>query len=528
VKSRGSGLRPRKNAATLVFTGVAALVVLASIPSASGNAPVSLWVAVVASVVAIALGTFRIQHRAIFLALSATALTASTWASSTDGSDMARGISIAAAPIAVAFAGLSLGNWRRRPAMIVLLGATIAGPIRAFFEDPFLDPGCVGCRHSATALFGDNSMAFVLYVLGVSIIGLGLALSIRRTSSPLFILLIALIALAAIPLGGAQALIVATLACGVATTTAIVTISGNIQTRRRLLEIGAAPRTPDGLLTVLRSALGDPTLSIDFARSPVDQIERTFVTSAGTVSAAPYDGRVASEVNVAGELAARIHHRPSARIASQIDTVLSPQLQISIEEQRLSADLAAQVLELRESRSRVVRRADEERRRLERDLHDGAQQHVLALGFDLRTALTTNSDARDREILEQCLALTMHALDELRDVSHGVYPPLLSSAGLEPALRALSRRSRAPIEVGELPGRMPSSVERVAYLLVADFADRSKGSVSVIGRVQSDILDLHLQTAPVEPTKILRERIAALGGELVGEGRSWRLRVPCA
>lgn len=205
----------------------------------------------------------------------------------------------------------------------------------------------------------------------------------------------------------------------------------------------------------------------------------------------------------------------------------TPQALLNREEERLTAMLGAQVAELRGSRARVVRRADDERRKLERDLHDGAQQHVLALGFDLRTALAGHPDPDRAAALERCVALAMRALDELRELSHGVYPPLLAVAGLGPALRALETRSTAAITVGELPDRMPTSVERASYLLLGEFAERARAPLTVAGSIADGRFELVIKADGAEPSALLRERIAALDGTLTRRSGTWRLELPC-
>ena len=230
---------------------------------------------------------------------------------------------------------------------------------------------------------------------------------------------------------------------------------------------------------------------------------------------------------------ARIHVEPRARDSAGLVMALTPELLAGIDGQRLSATLSARVSELQRSRARVVRRADEERRRLERDLHDGAQQHLLALGLELRTAIITSDLAdEDRDQVELCIRETGDALDRLREIAHGAYPSLLASSGLEPAMRTLTRRSGATLSTDNLPTRLPHSVEGLAYTVAAELLARTHGSgvrqASV--RVGDGRLVVDVDAPGADPSPLLRERVGALDGSLerVGNTDRWRLIVPCA
>ena len=125
--------------------------------------------------------------------------------------------------------------------------------------------------------------------------------------------------------------------------------------------------------------------------------------------------------------------------------------------------------EVAASRTRIVAAADEARRRIERDLHDGAQQHLLALALRLRSAAAPHeSDEIRTEVTDVAAGLTA-VIDELREISHGIHPAILSSAGLRPALRALGRRSAIPVDMDvRIDGRLPEPVEVGAYYVVSE------------------------------------------------------------
>lgn len=142
-----------------------------------------------------------------------------------------------------------------------------------------------------------------------------------------------------------------------------------------------------------------------------------------------------------------------------------------IENESLRDELAARLIEVQASRARLVSAGDAERKRVERDLHDGAQQRLLALTMALRTA-RRQADAGDADLagtLDQASAELLLAIDELRTLARGLHPSILTDAGLGPAVRALVERSPGDVELRELPsGRLPASIEAAAYFVVAE------------------------------------------------------------
>jgi signal transduction histidine kinase len=126
-----------------------------------------------------------------------------------------------------------------------------------------------------------------------------------------------------------------------------------------------------------------------------------------------------------------------------------------------SAELAA-------SRRRIVAAADEARRRIERDLHDGIQQRLIALNFRVR-GMTRRPPEELPEIAAELSDDLKDVTDELREVSRGIHPAILTEAGLGPALRALARRSNVPIEAEvNVDRRLPADVEAAAYYIVSE------------------------------------------------------------
>jgi signal transduction histidine kinase len=139
---------------------------------------------------------------------------------------------------------------------------------------------------------------------------------------------------------------------------------------------------------------------------------------------------------------------------------------LAIENERLAAQVRAQLEEVRESRARIVEAADGERRRLERDLHDGAQQRLVALAMRLELAKEGTSGASS--LLEEATAELRTAIGEVRDLAHGLHPTILTEAGLGAAVEALAERAPFPVDVDVPDGRFPGPIEATAYFIVAE------------------------------------------------------------
>ncbi|HEX7144175.1 MAG TPA: GAF domain-containing sensor histidine kinase [Gaiellaceae bacterium] len=203
--------------------------------------------------------------------------------------------------------------------------------------------------------------------------------------------------------------------------------------------------------------------------------------------------------------------------------------------------------QLMASRARIVAAADETRRRIERDLHDGIQQRLVSLGLELRAAQATVPAQLDE--LEGALARAAEGLTsvlgELREISHGLHPAILSEGGLEPALRALRRRSAIPVELDLHPKRrLPGRVEVAAYYVVSEaLTNAAKHARASVVNVELDTHDAILQLAirddgiggadPDQGSGLvgLSDRIEALGGTLqvtspAGNGTTLLIEVP--
>ncbi len=241
------------------------------------------------------------------------------------------------------------------------------------------------------------------------------------------------------------------------------------QTRQRVarlaLELATAPAAGE-LAPALGRELGDPTLEVLY---PLD--DGRLVDAAGVTRVAPADAtRGTTDVRRGGAPVALLVHRADlahdgGRIADAVDAA-----RLALENERLYAQSQARLLELRTSRAQIVSASEAERRRLERDLHDGSQQRLLAFAIDLAIARQRASGASNPTDDGEVAALESEvraALEDLRELAHGIIPRALADDGLAAALEELAERSAIPIDLVALPRRrLDGAVEAAAYIVV--------------------------------------------------------------
>ncbi len=214
----------------------------------------------------------------------------------------------------------------------------------------------------------------------------------------------------------------------------------------------------------------------DAAVWPVDTpLEAPVQAENGSLPAAPGMSRVV-EVHHQGRLLGALSVSKRAGesltpVEENLLTHLAGQAGLVLRNVGLSSDLQARLVELRASRQRLVTAQDEERRRLERNLHDGAQQHLVALKVKLGLAemLMARDVQKAKGTLEQLKGDADEALETLRDLARGIYPPLLADKGLQAALESQARKATIPVTVrAEGLGRYPQDVEAAVYFSVLE------------------------------------------------------------
>jgi signal transduction histidine kinase len=300
------------------------------------------------------------------------------------------------------------------------------------------------------------------------------------------------------------------------------------------------------LRDALASALGDEELQLLYWL-PRDQ---RYVDDAGRpVDLQAAAGRAITDVDRDGRRIGAILHDPALLEDPDLVQAAGAAAALALENERLEAELRARVEELERSRAKVIDVSLAERRRLERDLHDGAQQRLVALGLQVSMARAKLDDDPDSAglILDQARVELRLAQEELRELARGIHPAILTDRGLGAAVESLAQRATIPVEVSLLPAeRLPSAVEAVAYFVVAEsltnvakHAPRSRAQVSVSrvnGHAVVEVCDNGAGGVDLRAGSGLRglaDRLAAVDGRLqvhspAGQGTTIRAEIPCA
>ncbi|HEY6605097.1 MAG TPA: histidine kinase, partial [Gaiellaceae bacterium] len=298
-----------------------------------------------------------------------------------------------------------------------------------------------------------------------------------------------------------------------------------------------------GLPVVIGEAIADPSLEVAYW---MPGLRGQWVDEAGRSATLPGKDSARSTKEVRGRdgpLALLIHDRAlddQEEFLGAVGTIAGA----ALENRRLAAQVDASLEELHESRARIQAAADAERERMERDLHDGAQQRLVALRVRVELAgeLMGEDQERDATLLRQLGSELDETLDEVRALARGIYPPLLADRGIVEALRAVGRRHpvQTTIEANGV-GRYPPELERAVYFCCLEALQNAAKHASTASTVSITLLDdgaaLRFAVrddgigfaaggiAAGQGLTNMRDRLAAVGGELAiesapGEGTS--------
>jgi signal transduction histidine kinase len=291
----------------------------------------------------------------------------------------------------------------------------------------------------------------------------------------------------------------------------------------------------------LARTLGDPTLDIAYRLE-----DGRYVDASGQPLELPEGpARAVTVVTAGGEEVAALIHDPALLDEPALVESVRATAGLVLENERLAAEVRAQLAEVRASRTRLVAATDAERRRIERNLHDGAQQRLVALSVALGLA-AARGDAAVSDVLSRAQDELEDAIGELRELARGIHPTLLREDGLEAAVAALARRTPIPVAVeGSVADRLPDAVELAAYFLVAEgltnvvkHASASEATVSIerkVGTLRVAVADDGVggaRAAAESGLAGLRDRLEALDATLVvesepGHGTTIRAEIPC-
>ncbi|MGH2949549.1 MAG: histidine kinase [Solirubrobacteraceae bacterium] len=433
--------------------------------------------------------------------------------------------------------------------------------------------GCEGCPPSALLIENDDSLQAlfngILSVLGVAIVAVVLGILLRRwraatapqrrALAPVLWSGVAMLVVLAGALGSDAA--------GVARLTNVlgwlglvvfasvpwVFLIGLARSRvaraeavsELLMRLGEAPGTGE-LRCRLALALGDRSLQLVFWLED----KQRWVDAEGHTVELPDAGDIArawTAVELEGRRVGAIVHDSTLSEDPHTLRSVAAAAGLAMENERLHAQLRARVEELRTSRARIVDAGTKERRRLERNLHDGAQQRLVALSLTLRLAQAKvgKDPGKAEELLFAAQEELTLALGELRELARGIHPAVLSDRGLRPALEALAGRAPIPVELAELPrDRLPEPIEAAAYFVVAEaltnvvkYAHASQATVSVSRHNGSAIVEVADDgIGGADPgrgsgLRGLSDRVSALDGQVVldspaGSGTRLRAEIP--
>jgi signal transduction histidine kinase len=303
---------------------------------------------------------------------------------------------------------------------------------------------------------------------------------------------------------------------------------------------------PGRLEQVLARALHDPTLQLAYWLPD----RHAFVDGAGRPVELPAAGgdRTVTILRHDGDPVAAMLHDAALDDDPALVRAVAATARMTIENERLQAEVRAQLEEVRASRARIVEFGDAERRRVERNLHDGAQQRLVNLSLALgiaRAQVGTTSEKEMAVALDEAAAELRLAVAELRELARGIHPVILSEAGLGPALASLADRSPIPVTVTAVPAdRLPPPVEETAYYVaseaLANAAKHAHATTVTIGarRLNGDLLvevnDDGVGGANPNGSGLrgLADRVAALDGQLrvhspAGKGTRITAEMPC-
>jgi signal transduction histidine kinase len=310
---------------------------------------------------------------------------------------------------------------------------------------------------------------------------------------------------------------------------------------RLMVELAELP-PPQRVRDALADALNDPSLRL------VIWVDDAYVDLDGRPTELDAQ-RATTVLEYGGERFAALEHDPFLYEDLELLEAVGAAARLAVENSRLQAQLRAQLAEVRASRARIVAAGDAERRRLERDLHDGAQQRLLGIRLALRLARTRvgHDDAEVQDLLTEADEELMAGLDELRALARGIHPAVLTDEGLPAALASLARRAAVPVEIVAVPlERFDAPVEAAAYFVasealanVAKHARANSVRIAVTranGRVWLEVADDGVggaEAAAGSGLSGLRDRVEALDGHLevtspAAVGTTLRAEFPCA
>jgi len=320
---------------------------------------------------------------------------------------------------------------------------------------------------------------------------------------------------------------------------------------RLVIDAAKSPR-PGGVREVLAEMLGDSSLELAY---PVGEPLRHVTADCHPASLESAQGQAVTQLSRGGRTLAILRHRAGLLDDPGLVREVAAAARLGMENERLNAEVLAQLQDLRAARARIVATGDAERRRLERDLHDGAQQRLVALSLALRVvhpargaASAQRGDASAKRIaslIDQAHHELRVAIDELRELARGIYPAVLADEGLAAAVEALAESSPIPVGIADVPQeRLPAPVEAAAYFLIAEacalLATAGGAELMVLAKQDAERLTVQIVSDAVDSGQGVEaglsdvaDRVGAVGGSLRVESTpegaiTITAEIPCA
>jgi signal transduction histidine kinase len=458
-----------------------------------------------------------------------------------------------------------------RPASSALITAlyvetALSALVLALVRDPFYDPGCWNnCTDNVFLLHSMPGLAHAAQVTDrwfVALAATGFAgmcawriatasgrglRTVIRVAGPGIVLALAIAAHAVTLLirpmeevSGRAFLSTFLISCTAAILLSVGLISLEIRTRtqrRAVAQIGSSLGEMSGrgsLASALREAVGDPDLEVAYCLPRSNRFVDANGKPVPEPAASP--GRTVTAVVRGGQRIAVLSHTAAL---SELERQIGAAVRLGLENERLQAEVLARLEELRASRARIVETGDAERRRIERDLHDGVQQRLLALSYDIRLAHTqaeADGDAPTTLLLATAEDEALNALGELRELAHGIYPAILGEAGLGPALATLADAASIPVEIiADIEStRYAEPIETAVYLTAAEAVEDAAGRNAGYAEISVAEADGRLCITVEDDGRSrsssmvqVADRVGAVGGTLSVQPTSVRAEFPC-
>jgi signal transduction histidine kinase len=443
---------------------------------------------------------------------------------------------------------------------VYFVGLAVVGHL---FDDPI--PGCQECPASFMLIRPDTELNDLIWgagqVVNLIVIGVLIALIIRKRNSSSQVARRALspVIWALWPIGmalvlafleplvgfgesGAQAVLMIERLALIAFPAALVV--GIVRSRLDQARVGDLALALEDAITStelearIGEAIGDPTARLVFSS---ERGEGLIDTRGRTIHVGANRSQAVIRASDGTDIGAVVY---DPAVDETLAASVSAAATLAVRNESLRAELRRHLLEVERSRERIAEAAMDERRRIERDLHDGAQQSLLALGARLGS-IRSKADGEMGRLLDEAIEALRSTVDSLRDLARGVHPPILTDRGLAPAIETLAEHSPVAVHVDVEPDRFRPAVEAAAYFLVAEaLTNAARHAEATSVRIAAFCMDdwLHVEVSDDgnggadmdggTGLQGLQDRVEAIGGQMLvssplGEGTTLRARLPC-